>query len=198
MSKETKPPKKQWPKEEDFEELEDLESGDEGGEGGEIRGILDHPSYIELEKKLTETEAKANEYWNQSLRAQADLDNLRRRAERDVSSAHKYALEKFVADVLPVVDSLDRALHSNVGDNELAKKIHEGIELTMNLFLKTLSKHHVKQIDPLGEVFNPELHQAIATQPSDEYETNTVIEVLQKGYMLNDRLVRPALVVVAS
>lgn len=187
--------KKHWPKDEANED-------DEGGEGSaeydEIAGILEHPSYIELEKKLTEAETKANDYWNQQLRAQAEIENVRRRAERDVANAHKFALEKFVADLLPVVDSLDRALLSDIGGNELAQKMHEGIELTMALFLKTLEKYGVKQIDPVGETFNPELHQAIATKPSDEFASNTVLEVLQKGYSLNDRLIRPALVVVAS
>lgn len=190
------PYKKQWPKDDDFNDNELSEEA--VGNEDEISGILDHPSYIELEKKLTETEAKANEYWNHQMRTQAELENVRRRAERDVSNAHKYALEKFVADLLPVIDSLDRALVSDVGNNDLAKKIHEGIELTMTLFLKTMEKYGVKQINPLGEAFNPELHQAISTQPSDEYETNTVLDVLQKGYSLNDRLIRPALVVVAS
>lgn len=186
--------KKHWPK----DEGEASSTDEDLIENDEVQGVLDHPSYLELEKKLTEAEAKANDYWNQQLRTQADIENVRRRAERDVSNAHKYALEKFVADLLPVVDSLDRALVSDVGDNDLAQKIHEGIDLTMTLFLKTLEKYGVKQIDPLGQAFNPELHQAIATKPSDEYEANTVIEVLQKGYTLNDRLIRPALVVVAA
>lgn len=179
--------KKKWPKEEDLapETLEPEEDFEQ-----EIAGILEHPSYKELEEKLTAAE-------NQVLRAVAEQDNIRRRSERDVTNAHKYALEKFAADLLPVVDSLDRALLSEVGGNDLAKKIHEGIELTMNLMLKTLEKYHVKQIDPKGQPFNPELHQAIATAPSDQ-APNIVIEVLQKGYTLNDRLIRPALVVVAS
>lgn len=191
------PYKKQWPTEDSLSSNDTQEQA-ESAEATEVMGILEHPSYVELEKKLTEAEIKAGEAWNQQLRAQAELDNIRRRAERDVSNAHKYALEKFVADQLPIVDSLDRALLSDVGDNELAKKIHEGIELTMSLFLKTLEKHGVKQVNPLGEAFNPELHQAIATQPSNEFEPNTVMEVLQKGYTLNDRLIRPALVVVSA
>jgi molecular chaperone GrpE len=193
------PYKKQWPKDDAVDVRSEHDENDEDSDSDEtIRGILDHPSYLELEKKLSEMEAKANDYWNKELRTQAELENVRRRAERDVTKAHKYALEKFVADLLPIVDSLDRALQSDVGDNDLAKKIHEGIELTMNMYLKTLEKHGVNQVDPLGDQFNPELHQAIATQPSEEYQTNTVIEVLQKGFILNDRLIRPALVVVAS
>lgn len=185
--------KKKWPKDEeamneDEDQLEDEE---------EVAGILEHPSYKKLENQLTEAEIKANELWNQQARLQAELDNIRRRAERDVANAHKYALDKFANDLLPVVDSLERALMSDVSDNEFAKKIHEGIELTMSLLLKTLEKYGVKQVNPIGELFNPEVHQAIATQPSDA-PPNTVIEVLQKGFLLNDRLIRPALVVVAA
>lgn len=195
FDKSRSPYQKIWPKDDDVEESSLHE---QPLEDAEVAGILEHPSYIELEKKLTKAEELANEYWNQQLRIQAELENVRRRAERDVSQAHKYALEKIVSDLLPVADSLDQALVSEVGSNDLAKKIHEGIELTMSLFLKTLEKHGVKQINPLGETFNPELHQAIATRPSDDYEPNTVAEVLQKGYTLNDRLIRPALVVVAQ
>lgn len=183
--------KKTWPREEDFDEEDDGEAD------ATIAGVLDHPSYKELEQKLTEAENKGSELLNQQLRIQAELDNVRRRAERDVMNAHKYALEKFGNDLLPVVDSLEKALQSDVSDNAFAKKIHEGIELTMSLLLKTLDKYGIKQINPVGDQFNPELHQAIATQPSD-MPPNTVVEVLQKGYLLNDRLIRPALVVVAS
>jgi molecular chaperone GrpE len=179
---------KKWPTESDEAELPDqnVEDIDED----EVMGILEHPSYKELENKLTEAE-------NQRLQAKAETDNIRRRAERDVMHAHKYALEKFANDLLPVVDSLERALLSDVSDNPYAKKIHEGIELTMSLLMKTLEKYGVKQVDPEGQLFNPELHQAIATQPSD-LPPNTVLEVLQRGYTLNDRLIRPALVVVAA
>lgn len=183
--------KKEWPKDEDFE-VEEVSS-----ESGSVAGILDHPSYKELENKLTEMEAKANDLWNQQMRERAELENVRRRAERDVSNAHKYALEKFVNELLPVIDSLERALQSDVSDNKYAKKIHEGIELTMSLLLKTIEKFAVKQIDPIDQPFSPELHQAIATQPSDK-APNTVLEVLQKGYTLNDRVIRPALVVVSA
>ncbi|MBA2654197.1 MAG: nucleotide exchange factor GrpE [Gammaproteobacteria bacterium] len=181
---------KQWPKDEG-----DMVEDDD--EGGEVAGSLEHDSYKELENKLTEMEIKANDFWNQQLRTQAELDNVRRRSERDVANAHKYALEKFVNDLLPVIDSLERALQSDVSDNAFAQNIHTGIELTMDLFLKTLEKYGVKQLDPQNEIFNPELHQAIATQPSDA-PANTVLEVLQRGYLLNDRLIRPALVVVAA
>lgn len=185
--------KKKWPKDE--ETFSEDEYSDEYNE--EVAGILEHPSYKELERKLTEAEGKVNEYWNLRTQDAAEVENTRRRAERDIANARKYALEKFVNDLLPVVDSLERALQSDVSDNEYAQKIHEGIDLTMSILLKTLEKYSVKQINPLGELFNPELHQAIATQPSDK-PANIVLEVLQNGYTLNDRLIRPALVVVAA
>jgi molecular chaperone GrpE len=186
--------KKQWPTDE--EATSDL-ANEEDAESEVIAGILDHPSYKELEQKLTEAENKATDFWNQQLRAQAELDNMRRRSERDVSNAHKYALEKFVADLLPVIDSLDRALLSDTNQNQLAEKIHEGIELTMSIFLKAMAKYGVKRIDPIDQQFNPEQHQAISTVSQEGVTSNTVVEVLQMGYALNDRLIRPALVVVA-
>ena len=127
--------KKQWPRDKENLAEEDLA---EDSQETDIAGILDHPSYIKLQQELTDMEEKANKYQNQQLRAQAELDNIRRRAELDVVKAHKYALGEFVNELLPVVDSLERALLSEVHGNEYAKKIHEGIELTMSLLLKTL------------------------------------------------------------
>jgi molecular chaperone GrpE len=181
---------KQWPK--DDSKVETTHKGDEPEQA--IAGVLEHPSYLEIEKKLTEIEAK---YVEQKLRNQAELDNVRRRAESDIASSRKYALEKFANDLLPVVDSLERALIIDVSGNEFAKKIHEGIELTRSLLLEKFKKHGITQVDPMGEAFDPNLHQAIATKESDE-ASNTVIEVLQKGYLLNNRLIRPALVVVSK
>jgi molecular chaperone GrpE len=187
---------RQWPKDDFHVEKEEEGKKDENIETEEI-GILEHPSYKKLAEELMKAEAKVNELWNQQLSARAELENVRRRAEREVSSAHKYGLEKFVDDLLPVVDSLERALQSDVNDNEFAKKIHEGIELTMSMFLKTLEKFGVKQVDPQDQLFNHELHQAIKTEVSD-VRVNTVLKVLQKGYVLNERLIRPALVIVAT
>jgi molecular chaperone GrpE len=181
---------KQWPKDDSRVETTNEEKETEQ----DIAGVLEHPSYIELEKKLTEIEAK---YWDQQLRHQAELDNVRRRAESDIANSRKYALEGFADDLLPVVDSLERALLIDVSGNEFAKKIHEGIELTRSLLLEKFKKYGITQVDPRGETFDPNLHQAIATKESDE-ASNTIIEVLQKGYLLKDRLIRPALVVVSK
>lgn len=167
-------------------------------EADESLKALEHPSYEELEMKLNEMDAAFNESKNQVLRAQAELDNIRKRAERDISSAHKYAVEKLVLELLPIVDSIEHGLQIEVGNNEFAKRVHEGMEMTLNLFLKTLEKFSIKTIDPVGELFNPDFHQAISMQENPGAKPNTVLQVLQKGYLLNDRLIRPALVIVAK
>lgn len=176
------------------EELQD-ELVNEENEGGEPIS-LDHPAYTDLEQQLTLAEQKAHENWEKSVRAMAEVDNIRRRTEREVANAHRYALEKFAGSLLPVVDSLDQALQlaTQHGDDAM----REGLELTMKLFIDVLDKHGVKQIDPLGEVFNPQLHEAMSMQPSDTAEPNTVLAVFQKGYVLNDRMVRPARVIVVK
>lgn len=159
---------------------------------------LEFESRNELETKLNEADAQITEYKNQALRLQAEMQNLQRRVEKDISNAHRYALEKFVNELLPVADSLEQGLAIQVGDNEFARKIHEGLEMTYKLFLKTLEKFSIKQIDPMGQPFNPEQQQAISMQEDPKVPANTVVQVLQKGYVLHDRLVRPALVVVSK
>ncbi len=159
---------------------------------------LNHPSYEELEDLLNETEAKAEDYKNQLLRNHADLENIRKRAEKDINNAHKYGLERLINELLPVIDNFERALSIDSGDNEFAQRMHEGLAMTLNLFLKALEKVAVKPIDPLQQPFNPELHQAISTQEDSTVPANTVVKVLQKGYQLHDRLIRPALVIVST
>jgi len=163
-------------------------------------GLLDHPSYEELEKKLTEAEQKISEHWDRIVRMQAEADNLQRRAERDVSNAHKYALDRFVGELLPIIDSLELCINNNVSSDETgsAKAVIEGVQLTHKLFLSVLVKFGVQQVNPTKEPFNPEYHQAISMQQDDSVSPGSVISVLQKGYTLNQRLVRPALVVVAK
>lgn len=157
---------------------------------------LGHPEYADLEQQLTLAEQKAHENWEKTVRAMAEVDNIRRRTERDIANAHRYALEKFSGSLLPVVDSLEQALQlaTQHGDASML----EGLELTMKLFVDVLDKHGVKQIDPQGEVFNPQLHEAMSIQPSDEAEPNTVLMVVQKGYLLNERVIRPARVIVVK
>ncbi|MCS4286230.1 molecular chaperone GrpE [Pseudomonas sp. BIGb0278] len=135
---------------------------------------------------------------DQSLRAVADLQNVRRRAEQDVEKAHKFALEKFASDLLPVIDSLERGLELSSADDETIKPMRDGIELTLKMFSDTLKRYNLEAIDPHGEPFNAEHHQAMAMQESAEVEPNSVLKVFQKGYMLNGRLLRPAMVVVSK
>jgi molecular chaperone GrpE len=132
---------------------------------------------------------------DQSLRMAADLQNVRRRAEQDVEKAHKFALERFANDLLPVVDGLERGLELSNPDDEAIKSVREGMELTLKLFGDTLKRHQLEAIDPHGAPFNAEHHQAMAMQESTSVEPNSVLE---KGYMLNGRLLRPAMVVVSK
>lgn len=132
------------------------------------------------------------------LRAQADVQNIQRRAERDVTAAHKFALEKFAGSLLDIVDNLERAVQSSTSDDPAVQSLREGVELTHKLFIDTLKRFAVEVVDPVGQPFDPELHQAVSTQPSETAEPNTVAAVFQKGYTLSGRLLRPAMVVVAS
>lgn len=161
--------------------------------------LLTEASHEELMQKLNEAEQKANEYWERVLRMQAESENAARRAERDVANAHKFALEKFVGDLLPIIDSLELS-STKLSDDMLkaAQPVLEGVELTLKMFYGTLEKFGVKQVNPVGEVFDPETQQAISMQEDPNAKPGTVISVLQKGYTLNNRLVRPALVVVAK
>ena len=147
---------------------------------------------------LEDARAKADEHWNQVLRMQADLENTRRRASADVEKAHKFGLEKFATELLPVIDSLELGLAAVEGDDENIAKLREGIELTLKMFSGVLEKFGMKAVNPQGEPFNAELHQAMTMQPSEEYPPNTVTAVMQKGYVLNDRLIRPAMVMVSK
>lgn len=135
---------------------------------------------------------------DQSLRTQAEMQNLRRRSERDVENAHKYALEKFVGELLPVVDNLERALQAIDQNDESLKALTEGVELTLKSFQDVLVRYKVEPVDPKGQPFDPEFHQAMSMLEMPEEVPNTVVDVFQKGYTLNGRLVRPAMVVVAK
>lgn len=159
-------------------------------------GALDHPSYVALEEQLTLAEQKAHENWEKSVRALAELDNVRRRMEREVANAHKYGAEKLISALLPIMDSLEQALQ--LADKSGDTAMHEGLELTMKLFTDALQKFDVTVLDPMGEIFDPQQHEAMAMQPAPDMAPNTVIAVFQKGYKLSDRVIRPARVVVAK
>ncbi len=150
-----------------------------------------------LRQQLTTAEKKAEENWEKFLRAQAEMENLRRRMARELENAQKYALEKFAKELLSVVDSLELGLQASVETDEV-EKIREGVELTLKQMLTVLEHFNITPLDPTGEKFDPEFHQAMATEPVKGVEPDTVVKVFQKGYLLNDRLIRPALVVVAK
>jgi molecular chaperone GrpE len=138
---------------------------------------------------------------DQALRAQAETENVRRRAARDVENAHKYALEKFVVDLLPVLDSLEKAVESSSEPDAGAPStdaMAEGVALSLKLFAATCERAGISEVDPHGEPFDPQLHEAIAMVPNPDAQPNSVMEVMQKGYTLNGRLVRAAKVVVVK
>ena len=151
----------------------------------------------ELHALLTDARNKADEHWDQCLRLQADIENLRKRRERDVANAHKFALEKFAVDLLPVRDSLEMGLAA-AQDSAEAAKLKEGSELTLKMLVSAMEKYNISEISALNEKFNPEYHEAMSMQEREDVPPNTVVTVVQKGYLLNDRLIRPAMVIVSS
>jgi molecular chaperone GrpE len=171
------------------------EAGSEDVSNEEIEQELLEEEQVSETEQLQQQVADAND---NVLRIQAEMQNMRRRAERDVENAHKFALDKFSADLLPVVDNLERALSAINAEDESQKAIAEGIELTLKSFLDVLVRFKIEAVDPAGEPFDANLHQAVSMVPNPDLEPNTVMDVFQKGYTLNGRLIRPAMVVVSS
>ena len=152
-----------------------------------------------LQAELSEARRKAEEHWDLLLRAKAEADNIQRRARRDVEHAHRFALEKFTGDLLDVKDNLERGLSAaQDGESVDPAKLIEGTGMTLKALTKAFEQHGVATVDPAGEKFNPELHQAMAQQPSADHEPGTVLAVIAKGYTLNGRLLRPAMVMVSK
>ena len=151
-----------------------------------------------IELELEQAHEKIKDYWDQILRLKAEIENNRKRANRDIENAHKYALKIFIEALLPVVDSMELGQVAADAENASLESISEGVNLTMNMFVQVLEKHGLMQLDPKGEKFDPEQHQAISMVEDKKAKSNTVIKVMQKGFLLNDRLVRPAMVVVAK
>jgi molecular chaperone GrpE len=148
----------------------------------------------ELREELAKAEKKSVESWETLVRLQAEMDNQRKRNEKQVSDAHKFAVKTFVEQLLPVIDSLEMGMQAE-GDLD---SIREGMQLTLKQFGSVMEKQNLVAVDPLGEKFDPELHQAMGMQPSEEYDDGSVSAVMQKGYTLNARLVRPAMVMVVK
>ena len=159
------------------------------------------PGEVDQEKlvlMLEDARAKADENWDQLVRTRAEMDNLRKRQARELENAHKFALERFVNELLPVRDSMEMGLIAASEEGADAAKLREGVELTLKLMADAMGKFEVVQIDPQGQPFDPELHQAMSLMPRDDVPPNTVVIVVQKGYTLNGRLVRPAMVMVSQ
>jgi molecular chaperone GrpE len=151
----------------------------------------------DLEQQLAEARARAEENHGNYLRALAELENVRKRAQRDVEHAHKFALEKFANEMLTVRDSLEMGLNAAQGENADVETLRQGKEVTLKQLTAALEKFGITEINPEGQPFNPEFHEAMAMQESAEAEPDTVLHVVQKGYLLNGRLLRPARVIVA-
>lgn len=156
------------------------------------------PAELTLEQQVEQLQGELAQAKDAALRAQADAQNVMRRAEQDTEKARKFALERFTSELLPVVDNLERALEAASIDNEAVKPIAEGVELTLKSFLDALGKFNIDVIDPAGEPFDPNLHQAMSMVENPDVEPNSVLTVMQKGYTLNGRLVRPAMVMVSK
>jgi molecular chaperone GrpE len=157
------------------------------------------PAEVEsLKAQLAAAEQKAAENWDRALRAAAELENLRRRAERETQSARKYALEQILGELISVNDSLELGLKAAAGDKPDLKPVLEGMQLTHRQLWATLERYGVKPVDPAGQPFDPDQHEAVSMAESPDIKPNHVITVMQKGYKLHDRLLRPAMVVVAK
>ena len=154
----------------------------------------------ELEEQLkTQIEEATNKEQDILLRSRAEIENLRRRTEQDVEKAHKFALEKFSKDILNTIDNLERALATPANkEDESVKALFDGVELTLKELVSTVGRFGVEAVGVVGEAFNPDLHQAISMQPAEGFETNQISVVLQKGYTLSGRVIRPAMVMVAA
>ena len=179
-------------------EEETLESAEElevGSEDSHIEESDEKDLHEEDQKGPEEMEIAALK--DQLLRSAAEFENLKRRTSKDVENAHKFGTEKLINDLFPVIDSLEKAIETALGV-EGAEAIAEGVELSLKLFMDTLGRNGVNTVDPLGEPFNPSLHEALAVVPNENAEPNSVMEVIQKGFTLNDRLVRAAKVVVVK
>ncbi len=152
----------------------------------------------QLAEQLQTANQKAEENWDKAVRAVAEMENMKKRLQKDLENAHKFALENFARELLPIIDSLELGIQAAVGDSQELVKLREGSELTLKQLQTVLKKFNIEEIDPQGQPFNPELHQAMSMQPTSDVPPNTITTVFQKGYTLNGRLLRPAMVIVAK
>ncbi len=170
------------------EELVEADAGDE------LLEDAAHPAVA----ALAEAEARVAQYHEEMLRIRAEAENARKRAARDADNARKFALERIMGDLLDVKDNLERGLEASADESATIEQLREGKELTLRTLTKALEKHGLVEVDPVGEAFNPEHHEALSMVPTADQAPNTVVTVIQKGYLLNGRLLRPARVMVAK
>ena len=191
--------KKEEKTQESTADVEDYQSGkkEDRAEVPDSHQQTDNPE-SDINDQIKALQIENSHLKDSMLRAQAEIQNVRQRAQKDVEKARKYGLEKFINELLPVADNLERALDSVDKDNNIQKSVVEGVELTLKSLQDTLEKFGVEPIDPQGEPFDPQRHQAMSMTPNPDVEPNTVLDVFQKGYALHGRLVRPAMVVVSS
>ena len=172
-----------------------IQEGAEDAPGGAEDAVPDH---AELTALLEDARGKADAHWDQVVRTQAEMDNLRKRSERDLANAHKFALERFASELLPVKDSLEMGLAAFTVENADPEKLKDGVELTLQMLTAAMEKSALTEVNPENERFNPDFHQAMSMQERADVEPNTVVTVVQKGYLLHDRLIRPAMVIVSK
>ncbi|MDH5423732.1 MAG: nucleotide exchange factor GrpE [Gammaproteobacteria bacterium] len=170
---------------------------DEAGEVVHPVEGLSEDHVADLQQKLEEALAKSDEHYDQLLRNKAELDNLRKRSQRELENAHKYAVEKFVNALIPVIDSLELGQQAAQTATDI-EKLKEGMDLTTTMFYQLLEKFEIESINPQGDNFDPEFHQAMSIQESADVPPNSVMAVMQKGYTLGGRLIRPAMVMVSK
>lgn len=173
-------------------------AGEENLEGSELDEGVDREQQENVMALLEDARNKADDHWNQLLRTQAEMENLKKRSQRDIENAHKFALERFFQELLPVRDSMELGIDAAQGENVDPARLQEGMDLTLKMFTSVMDKFGIEEINPVDEKFNPDLHQAMSMQEVEGKEPNTVLTVVQKGYQLNGRLIRPAMVIVAK
>ncbi len=180
------------------EEQEPVEEAEQEDAANQEEEIDQHPDIDELLNQVIKANEQLATFRDQALRAQAEMQNVRKRAQRDVENAHKYGLEKFLTNLLPVIDSLEKAIESATEAEDSNEAVVEGVELCLKMMLDILAKEHVEQVSPEGEPFDPAYHEAMSVVENPDMEPNSVVQVFQKGYTLNGRLIRPAMVIVSK
>lgn len=182
----------------DNEKQTDMQGSDQPAEDmAEAAEQHDHADE-DIHLLLEDARNKVDQHWNDLVRTQAELENLRKRNARDLENAHKYGMEKYIQEILPVWDSLAMAVDAASDDNVDLDRMREGMDLTLKMMSAAMEKFNVEEVNPVGQPFDPDLHQAMSMQETADAAANTVINVFQKGYLLNGRLIRPAMVVVAK